>query len=82
MAKGFVYFAGVMDWATRKILSWRLSNTLTADFCVEALEEAIARYGAPDWNASASRPSAIFHCPNTVGSKTTTGQCSIASPTF
>ncbi len=48
MARGFVYFVGVMDWATRKILSWRLSNTLTADFCVEALEEAINRYGAPE----------------------------------
>jgi putative transposase len=48
MARGFVYFVGVMDWATRKILSWRLSNTLTADFCVEALEEAIDRYGCPE----------------------------------
>lgn len=48
MARGFIYFVGVMDWATRKILSWRLSNTLTADFCVEALEEAIARYGCPE----------------------------------
>ena len=48
MARGFVYFVGVMDWATRKILSWRLSNTLTADFCVEALEDAISRYGAPE----------------------------------
>jgi putative transposase len=47
MAKGFVYFVGVMDWATRKILSWKLSNTLTADFCVEALEDAIGRFGAP-----------------------------------
>ena len=48
MARGFVYFVGVMDWATRKILSWKLSNTLTADFCVEALEEAIDRYGCPE----------------------------------
>ena len=48
MARGFVYFVGVMDWATRRILSYRLSNTLTADFCVEALDEAITRYGAPD----------------------------------
>ena len=37
-----------MDWATRKVLSWRLSNTLDASFCVEALEEAIVRYGKPD----------------------------------
>jgi putative transposase len=48
MARGFVYFVGVMDWASRKILSWWLSNTLTADFCVEALEEAITRHGSPE----------------------------------
>lgn len=36
-----------MDWATRKVLSWRMSNTLDASFCVEALEEAIAKYGKP-----------------------------------
>jgi putative transposase len=48
MARGFVYLAVVLDWATRRILAWRLSNTLTADFCVEALEEAITRYGAPE----------------------------------
>ena len=47
MARGFVYFVGVMDWATRRILSWRLSTTLTTDFCVEALEDAISRYGKP-----------------------------------
>jgi putative transposase len=47
MKRGFVYLVAVMDWASRKILSFRLSNTLTADFCVEALEEAIARYGVP-----------------------------------
>src|SRR5579863_10585704 len=47
MRRGFVYLAAVMDWATRRILAHRLSNTLTADFCVEALDEALARYGAP-----------------------------------
>jgi putative transposase len=36
-----------MDWATRKMLSWRLSNTMEADFCIEALEEAMARFGKP-----------------------------------
>ena len=40
--------AVVLDWATRRVLSWRLSNTLTSDFCVEALEDAIARYGSPE----------------------------------
>jgi putative transposase len=47
MARGFVYLVAVMDWYSRKVLSWRVSNSLTADFCVEALEEAIATYGAP-----------------------------------
>ena len=45
---GFLYLVAVMDWATRKVLSWRLANTLDASFCVEALEEAIARYGKPE----------------------------------
>lgn len=48
MAKGFMYLVAVMDWATRKVLSWRLSNTLDTDFCVEALEEALACYGSPE----------------------------------
>jgi putative transposase len=48
MARGFVYLVAVMDWFSRKVLSWRLSNSMTADFCVEALEEAIAKYGAPE----------------------------------
>ena len=48
MRRGFVYLCAVMDWASRRILSFRLSNTLTADFCVEALQEAIARYGKPE----------------------------------
>ena len=47
MRRGFVYFCAVMDWASRRILAFRLSNTLTADFCVEVLEEAIGRHGAP-----------------------------------
>ncbi len=48
MAKGFVYLVAVMDWHSRKVLSWRLSNTLDSHFCVEALEEAIETYGAPE----------------------------------
>lgn len=48
MARGFVYLAVVMDWFSRKVLSWRLSITMEADFCVEALEEAMARYGRPE----------------------------------
>jgi len=48
MARGFVYLVAVIDWYTRKVLSWRLSNTLTTDFCVEALQEALERYGQPE----------------------------------
>lgn len=48
MAKGFVYLMAVIDWFSRKVLSWKLSNSLSADFCVEAVEEAIARYGTPE----------------------------------
>jgi len=48
LAKGFLYLVAIMDWASRKVLSWRLSNTLDASFCVEALEEAIERYGPPE----------------------------------
>jgi len=48
MKRGFVYLAVVLDWATRRVLSWRLSNSLTADFCIEAVEEAISRFGTPE----------------------------------
>lgn len=48
MAKGFLYLVAVMDWHSRKVLAWRLSNTLDAEFCVAALEEALAQYGAPE----------------------------------
>ena len=47
MARGFVYLAAVMDWFTRRILAWRLSNTMEASFCVDAVEEALAKYGSP-----------------------------------
>ena len=48
MRKGFLYLVAVMDWHSRKVLSWRLSNTMDTDFCVAALEEALAKYGTPD----------------------------------
>jgi len=47
MRRGFLYLVAIMDWASRKVLAWRLSNTMDVDFCVEALEEALARYGTP-----------------------------------
>jgi putative transposase len=46
--RGFAYLFAVMDWYSRRVLSWRLSNTLTADFCVEAVKEAFERYGKPE----------------------------------
>ena len=48
MARGFVYLAAVLDWFSRKVLAWRLSITLSADFCIEALEDALGRYGRPE----------------------------------
>ena len=47
MRQGFLYLVAIIDWATRRVLSWRLSNTLTAGFCVEALGDALARFGKP-----------------------------------
>lgn len=48
MAKGFVYLCAVLDWHTRRVLAWRLSNTLTTDFCIDAVQEAIDRHGPPE----------------------------------
>ena len=48
MARGFVYLVAIMDWYSRKVLSWRVSNTLDTSFCVDALEEAVEAYGAPE----------------------------------
>ena len=48
MRRGFVYLCAIMDWASRRVLAWRLSNTLTTDFCVEAVQEALTRYGCPE----------------------------------
>jgi len=48
MARGFCYLVAIMDWASRRVLSFRVSNTLDASFCVEALEEALRRYDAPE----------------------------------
>jgi putative transposase len=47
MARGFVYLAIVLDWISRRVLSWRLSITMEASFCIAALEDALARYGKP-----------------------------------
>jgi putative transposase len=48
MQRGFLYLVAIMDWYSRKVLSWRLSNSMDAEFCVEALKEAVAKYGKPE----------------------------------
>jgi putative transposase len=48
MATGWAYLVAIIDWHSRKVLTWRLSNTMTTDFCVDALEEAIERFGTPE----------------------------------
>jgi putative transposase len=48
MAKGFVYLAAVVDWFSRRVLSWRLSITMETDFCIEAVEEALMKHGKPE----------------------------------
>ena len=48
MRRGFLYLVAIMDWHSRKVLSWRLSNSMDAGFCVEALKDALARYGTPE----------------------------------
>jgi len=48
MRQGFIYLVAVLDWHSRRVLSWRVSNTLTTDFCLDAVREAIARYGTPE----------------------------------
>jgi putative transposase len=47
MASGFLYLVAIIDWASRAVLAWRLSNTMDSGFCVDALEEALRRYGKP-----------------------------------
>jgi len=65
MQHGFLYLVAIIDWATRRVLSWRLSNTLAAGFCVEALNEALARFGKPGiFNTDQSLPSRKRGAPN------------------
>ena len=48
MKRGFLYLVAIMDWYSRKVLAWRLPNTMDADFCIEALKEALAKHGMPE----------------------------------
>ncbi len=57
MARGFVYLAAVVDWFSRRVLAWRLSITMEVEFCLDAVEEALARYGRPEiFNTDQSLP--------------------------
>ena len=58
IGRGFLYLVAIMDWASRAVLSWRLSNTLDGSFCVSGLEEALARFGKPAITREASSPAA------------------------
>jgi len=71
MARGFVYLAVVLDWFSRRVLSWRLSITMDAAFCVEALEEALARHGKP--HIVNTDQGSQFTCPAFTG--ILTGHC-------
>ena len=64
MARGFVYLAAVMDWFSRKVLAWRLSITMDAAFCIDAVEDALARHGKPE----------IFNTPLMDATQSTAGQ--------
>ena len=58
---GFFYLVAIMDWASRAVLAWRLSNTMDTSFCLEALEEALARFGTPEiFNTDSQRITASF----------------------
>jgi len=57
MRRGFLYLVAILDWASRKVLAWRLSNTMEAEFCIEALEEALAKYGKSEiFNKGSGQP--------------------------
>lgn len=48
MRRGFLYLVAIMDWHSRKVLSWRLSNSMDAGFCIDALKDALAKHGTPE----------------------------------
>ena len=66
MAQGFMYLVAIMDWYSRRVLAWRVSNTFDSDFCVEALEDALTRYGPPEIfntdQGAQSRPRRLRRC--------------------
>ena len=81
MARGFVYLCAVVDWFSRRVLSWRLSITMEAAFCIEAVEEALTRYGKPDISAQCAalsrqhRPGIAVHPGGLHGGAEESGDC-------
>ena len=69
MRRGFLYLVAIIDWSTRRVLSWRLSNTLTAGFCVEALSEALARFDKPGIFNSDSKNDGVGRLRRSVAAK-------------
>jgi transposase InsO family protein len=67
MAKGFLYLVVIMDWVSRAVLAWRLSNTLGAEFCVDALEDALARHGQP--TGTSRHPMPVSAVPRVSGER-------------
>jgi putative transposase len=74
MAKGFVYLVAILDLYSRKVMAWRTNNTLTSDFCVEALQEAIARFGRPEIFNTDSKNTQASSCPGTASFFTVMGR--------
>lgn len=70
MQRGFLYLIAIMDWHTRKVLSWRISNTLEAGFCVDALNEAIYKFGPPEIINALIQRLAANHQPWFIGGET------------
>ena len=61
IGRGFLYLVAIIDWASRAVLAWRLSNTMDVSFCLSALEEALARFGKPEiFNTDSQRINASF----------------------
>ena len=61
IGRGFLYLMAIIDWASRAVLAWRLSNTMDVSFCLAALEEALARFGRPEiFNTDSQRMNASF----------------------
>ena len=78
--RGFLYLVAIMDWASRYVLAWRLSNTLDASFCTDALEEALARYGAPEIFNTVNGGGIMHHAERPDGAVAAAQKCANHGP--